>query len=205
MQTVKYQKLMLSLLCMLAVTGCNTPYLVQPAGESLTKLNAQDSYNYKSTSISVVGSKQPYLGLSDPTTMEYTPAHFWPLDFVNYKIQQSVSLLSDLKERQQTCESKLYITSVDYSFLSGGPKGSYYVMVGFNAKLSIYSSNNQQLLENDISSGDVESEIVPLTLEFRPSARWEAARSKYINVSTRAAKVLVDKVLQTIDSVEQCQ
>ena len=43
MQTVKYQKLILSLICMLAITGCNTPYLVQPAGESLTKLNAQDS------------------------------------------------------------------------------------------------------------------------------------------------------------------
>ena len=204
MLTVKYQKLMLSLLCMLAVTGCNTPYLVQPAGESLTKLNAQDSYNYKSTSISVNGSKQPYLGLAPPTTMRDTPVHFWPLDFVNYRMSE-LTQSHDSRVIGALCNAQLYVSSVDYYNLTGGQKGSHYVGVGFNALLSLRSSTQKLLLELDISSDTLRGEMLPMSWEFRPSVLAEEFRMELVNVSTRAAKALVDKVLKTIDSVEQCQ
>ena len=205
MQTVKYQKLILSLLCMLAITGCNTPYLVQPAGESLTKLNAQDGYNYKSTSISVIGSKQPYLGLAPPTTMRDVPVYFWPLDFINYRMQHILIPAFQSSHKISVCNAEVRNISVDYHSLPGGSKGSYYVMVGFNAKLSIYSSDNQKLLQQELTSDKLRGRIVPMSWEFRPSVLGEQYRMELVNVSTRAAKVLVDKVLQTIDSVEQCQ
>jgi hypothetical protein len=44
-----------------------------------------------------------------------------------------------------------------------------------------------------------------MSWEFRPSVLGEQFRMELVNVSTRAAKVLVDKVLETIDSVEQCR
>jgi hypothetical protein len=189
---------------MLAITGCNTTYFVQPIGESLTKLNAQDGYNYKSTSISVIGSKQPYLGLSNPTTMESMSTHFWPLDFIKLRMKKVLEPVSD-SYAEPICQVKLRITSVDYRNHSGSSKGSYYVMVGFNAELSIYSSDNQKLLQQELTSDKLRGRIVPMSWEFRPSVLGEEFRMELVNVSTRAAKALVDKVLQTIDSVEQCQ
>jgi hypothetical protein len=136
--------------------------------------------------------------------MRDLPVYFWPLDFINLRMQHLLAPISKSKDNQFNCESILHVTSVDYHFLSEGPKGSFYVIVGFNAQLNIRSLNDKFSLQRQLSSGRLNGKLIPMKLlGLKPQSN--KYKMEYINVSTRAAKVLVDKVLQTIDSVEQCQ